>query len=238
MERLDKVLVSQNIGSRKEIAQLCRKGLVRVNHDTVRKPDLKVDPETDTIEVNGQTVVFERYVYYMLNKPAGVLSASRDSRAETVLDLLPEELIRPELFPAGRLDKDTEGLLILTNDGQFAHRMLHPKRHVEKEYLAEVSSPLGESDIEAFAQGIMLDDLQCRPARLRILDGTGCFVSITVSEGKFHQVKRMVSACGSEVLKLKRIRIGSLILDEALSPGQVRIMSENEQKAVFQPFQA
>lgn len=238
MERLDKVLVSQNVGSRKEIGVLARKGQITVNGVVVKKADTKIDPEQDQIAVNGKPVLFQRFVYYMLHKPAGVLSASRDRRAETVLDLLPEALRRKDLFPAGRLDKDTEGLLILTDDGDYAHRMLAPKKHVEKQYLARLDAPLVPDAAERFAAGVELSDLVCQPAKLEILEpGETPLVSIVVHEGKFHQVKRMCAACGGNVTYLKRVRIGSLLLDESLEPGAVRPLTEEERELVFLPME-
>ena len=235
MERLDKILSSQNIGSRKEIAAMAKKGRIAVNGAIEKNAARKVDPETDVLSVDGAPVRFRRHVYYMLHKPAGVLSAARDSRAETVLDLLPEELRRRGLFPAGRLDKDTEGLLILTDDGDFAHRMLSPKRHVEKEYHARLDRPVTDDDIAAFAQGLELSDMVCLPAKVEIREaGETPLVSIVLTEGKFHQVKRMFLARGCAVTYLKRVRIGRLLLDPALPPGQVRELTEAEQAAVFE----
>lgn len=235
MERLDKVLSSQNIGSRKEIAALAKKGRICVNGIPEKNPARKIDPETDQITVDGTTVRYRRYVYYMLHKPAGVLSASRDSRAETVLDLLPEDLRRRGMFPAGRLDKDTEGLLLLTDDGDFAHRMLSPKYHVEKEYHARLDHPVTEKDIAAFAKGLILSDMVCLPAKVEILEaGETPLVSIVLTEGKFHQVKRMFLSRGCTVTYLTRVRIGALELDPRLSKGQARELTEKELDAVFQ----
>ena len=234
MERLDKVLSSQNVGSRKEIGMMAKKGRITVNGVVVKKADQKVDPEQDVIAVDGVEITFQRFVYYMMHKPAGVLSAARDSRAETVVDLLPPEMVRRDLFPAGRLDKDTEGLLILTDDGDFAHRMLSPKKQIYKEYHARLDHPVGEVDIELFAKGLELPDMTCLPAKLRILeDGAKPLVSIEICEGKFHQVKRMFAARGCTVTYLKRVRIGSLWLDETLEKGQTRALTEAERKQIF-----
>ena len=234
MERLDKVLSSQNVGSRKEIGMMAKKGRITVNGVVVKKADQKVDPEQDVIAVDGVEITFQRFVYYMMHKPAGVLSAARDSRAETVVDLLPPEMVRRDLFPAGRLDKDTEGLLILTDDGDFAHRMLSPKKQIYKEYHARLDHPVGEADIELFAKGLELSDMTCLPAKLRILeDGAESLVSIEICEGKFHQVKRMFAARGCTVTYLKRVRIGSLWLDETLEKGQTRALTEAERKQIF-----
>ncbi|MCI9575524.1 MAG: rRNA pseudouridine synthase [Clostridiales bacterium] len=233
-ERLDKVLSSQNFGSRKEVGSLIRKGVVTVNGELVKQPDYKVNPEADTISVHGKPLFFERFVYYMMNKPGGVLSAARDSQAETVLDLLPPELARRGLFPAGRLDKDTEGLLIITDDGDFSHRMLAPKSGVEKVYHAVLDAPIEAADMEAFAQGLEMKDWTCLPARLRVLEeGENPLVEATVCEGKFHQVKRMFAARGKTVLFLKRVKIGNLELDPSLKTGEVRKLSFQERQAVF-----
>lgn len=235
MERLDKVLSSQNVGSRKEIGMMAKKGRITVNGVVVKKADQKVDPEQDVIAVDGVEITFQRFVYYMMHKPAGVLSAARDSRAETVVDLLPPEMVRRDLFPAGRLDKDTEGLLILTDDGDFAHRMLSPKKQIYKEYHARLDHPVGEVDVELFAKGLELSDMTCLPAKLRILeDGAEPLVSIEICEGKFHQVKRMFAARGCTVTYLKRVRIGSLRLDETLEKGQTRALTEAERKQIFE----
>ena len=234
MERLDKVLSSQNVGSRKEIGMMAKKGRITVNGVVVKKADQKVDPEQDVIAVDGVEITFQRFVYYMMHKPAGVLSAARDSRAETVVDLLPPEMVRRDLFPAGRLDKDTEGLLILTDDGDFAHRMLSPKKQIYKEYHARLDHPVGEVDVELFAKGLELSDMTCLPAKLRILeDEAEPLVSIEICEGKFHQVKRMFAARGCTVTYLKRVRIGSLRLDETLEKGQTRALTEAERKQIF-----
>jgi 16S rRNA pseudouridine516 synthase len=222
------------VGSRKEIASLAKQGRITVNGAVVKKADHKVIPEEDIIAVDGKPVSFQRYVYYMMHKPGGVLSAARDSRAETVVDLLPPELVRRNLFPAGRLDKDTEGLLILTDDGDFAHRMLSPKKQIWKEYHARLDHPVDESDIEAFAKGVPLSDFTCLPAKLEILEnGDTPLVSVEICEGKFHQVKRMFLARGCTVTYLKRVRIGKLSLDSRLLKGQVRPMTEEELALIF-----
>ena len=193
-ERLDKVLASQNIGSRKESGALIRRGVVTVNGQVVRQADSKVDPEQDVITVGGQALHFQRYSYIMMNKPAGVLSAARDARQETVLDLLPPELKRRGLFPAGRLDRDTEGLLLITDDGDFAHRMLAPKSHVYKLYEAELDLPATQEDVKAFAAGIELSDRICLPAELRLLDATR--VQVQICEGKDVSIN-MISKSGT-----------------------------------------
>ena len=213
---------------------MAKQGRITVNGAVVKNPAQKVEPEQDAVAVDGAVVSFQRYVYYMLHKPAGVLSAARDSRAETVLDLLPPEMRRRKLFPAGRLDKDTEGLLILTDDGDFAHRMLSPKKHVFKEYHAVLDRPIGPADIAAFAEGLELSDMTCLPAAVQVLEeGDTPLVSIAVCEGKFHQVKRMFAARGATVTYLKRVRIGGLWLDESLEKGQARPLTEEERDNIF-----
>ncbi|WP_195891768.1 pseudouridine synthase [Anaeromassilibacillus senegalensis] len=232
IERLDKVLASQNVGSRKEVGALVRRGAVTVNGAVVKKADYKVDADRDAIEVNGQRVRFQKYVYIMMNKPMGVLSAARDERQKTVVDLLPPELRRRGLFPAGRLDRDTEGLLIITDDGDFAHRMLAPKSHVFKLYEAELDLPATPEDVTAFAQGLELDDMTCLPAEL-FLPENGARVRVRIREGKFHQVKRMFRAVGKTVVRLKRLQIGGLALDPALEPGQARPLDQEELASIF-----
>ena len=233
-ERLDKILASQNLGSRKECGLLIRRGEVAVNGVIVKKPDAKADPEVDILTVKGGEIRFRRHIYLMLNKPQGVLSASRDPHAPTVIDLLPEKLRRRGLFPAGRLDKDTEGLLIITDDGDLAHRMLAPKSHVYKLYHAVVDAPVTQEDIDAFAQGLSLDDMVCLPAGLGVLeDGPQPLVWVKIREGKFHQVRRMFLARGKTVLRLKRVQMGGLPLDPALAPGESRELTEDELKLIF-----
>lgn len=232
-ERLDKILASQNVGSRRDVGVMIRRGCVAVNGQVVKKADCKADPSLDRIAVNGEELQFQRFVYYMMNKPGGVLSAARDSRAETVLDLLPPELFRRGLFPAGRLDRDTEGLLIITDDGDFAHRMLAPKSHVHKIYHAGLDKPISQDDVEAFHLGLELNDMTCMPAELAALDKDGFFAQIKLCEGKFHQVKRMFLARNITVLSLKRVQIGRLVLDLSLTAGQARPLTQDEQKSIF-----
>ncbi len=233
-ERLDKILSSQNLGSRREVGTAVRDGRVSVNGGTVRRPEYKADPEEDEISLDGVPVAVKRRLYLMMNKPAGVLSASRDPKAETVVGLLPQPWRRRGIFPAGRLDKDTEGLLILTDDGEFAHRMLSPKHHVMKWYEAALQSPVSEEDAAAFRAGIGLCDAVCLPAELTVLrEGDNPLVLVGISEGKYHQVKRMFLARGNRVLSLRRVRIGGLSLDPALSSGEARELLSREREAVF-----
>ena len=233
-ERLDKILASQNIGSRKEVGILIRKGAVTVNGQAVKKADTKADPAVDVICVNGKPVNYRRFVYIMMNKPAGVLSATNDRHAQTVVDLVPEELQRRGLFPAGRLDKDTTGLLIITDDGDFSHRMLAPASHVFKLYEAKLDTPVRPEDFEKFQNGMDLGDFQSLPAELFLPDESDPTVArVRVREGKFHQVKRMFAACGHEVVALCRLSIGALELDADLGPGECKYLSEQEVLAVF-----
>ncbi len=227
MERLDKVLAGTGRWSRREVKELIRQCRVTVDGRPAASPEEKVDPAAAELLVDGETVTWEQYVYIMLNKPAGLLSATEDSRQKTVLDLLPGELRRRGLAPVGRLDKDTEGLLLLTDDGELTHRLLSPKYHVDKVYFARVAGELTEADVAAFAAGITLGDgLVCRPAGLEILSADTCLV--TLQEGKFHQVKRMLASRGKPVLHLKRLSMGALQLDDGLLPGQFRRLTGEE----------
>ena len=234
-ERLDKILVSQGIGSRKEVQPLIRRGNVTVDGVVVRAVDFKVDPVQAEIQYNGAPLNFQRFVYFMLHKPAGVVSASRDPKEPTVVDLMPEHVRHRDLFPAGRLDKDTWGLLIITDDGDFAHRMLAPKNEIYKHYEAVVRDPVTQEDIDAFADGVVFaDGTVCRKAGLQILQpGEHPRVEVRIHEGKYHQVKKMFLARGNEVLQLKRTRIGELSLDPNLAPGECRALTKEEVKQVF-----
>ncbi len=228
MERLDKLLASTGRWSRREAKRLVKEGRVLVDGIPALCAEDKVNPERSAVLVDGADIGYARQTYIMLHKPAGVLSATEDPRQRTVLDLLPPELRRRGLFPVGRLDRDTEGLLLLTDDGSLAHRLLSPKSHVDKVYYARLDVPLGEEDRLAFAQGIVLEDgYRCMAAELALL-GDGREVLITLREGKFHQIKRMAAARGSRVIYLKRLRMGSLSLDDALPPGGWRCLTEEE----------
>ena len=231
MERLDKVLAATGRWSRREVKLLVKQGQVRVNGAAASSAEEKVDPETAVITVGGQTVVLQKHTYIMLHKPAGVLSATEDSRQKTVLELLPPELRRRGLSPVGRLDKDTEGLLLLTDDGELAHRLLSPKYHVDKRYYAEVDGLLGPADADAFAKGMTLNDgLVCLPAGLELCGSGACIV--TLQEGKFHQVKRMLAFRGAPVRYLKRLAMGPLALDPSLETGAFRELTAAEVSAL------
>ncbi len=233
-ERLDKILASQNTGTRKEVGAIIRAGRVSVNGEVARRPDDKVDPENALIALDGVPLTVKKHLYLMMNKPDGVLSASRDPKARTVVDLLPREWQRRGIFPAGRLDRDTEGLLILTDDGAFAHRMLAPRSHVTKWYEARLAHPVSEDDVRAFRLGVELNDMTCLPAELTAAEGDGPAALVKVREGKYHQVKRMFLARENEVLKLRRVRIGGVALDASLAPGEVRELAPDEQKLIFE----
>ncbi len=232
MERLDKLLAGTGKWSRREVKALVRQGLVRVDGRLAASAEDKLDPAAAIITVAGETISLRRFTYVMLHKPAGVLTATEDRKQPTVLDLLPPELRRIGLAPVGRLDKDTEGLLLLTNDGELAHRLLSPKYHVDKRYLARVDGELSAADAEAFARGMTLGDgLECLPAGLEVLPDRVCVV--TLREGKFHQVKRMLAARGAPVLYLKRLSMGPLTLDDSLAAGAYRLLRAEEISALY-----
>ncbi len=227
--RLDKFLVEMKKGSRSEVKKLIKSGRVTVDGQTVREPEQKFDPERAQISLDGQTVSYASFEYFMLNKPQGVVSATEDRRFQTVVDLI-DTARRKDLFPAGRLDIDTEGLLLITNDGQLAHQLLSPKKHVDKVYFARVEGILPSDVKEQFAKGLTLDgDVKTLPARLELLkEGPVSEVRLTIHEGKFHQVKRMFEAVGCRVIYLKRLSMGSLVLDETLAPGEYRRLTDDE----------
>ena len=231
MERLDKILANTGRWSRKEVRELVRAGRVTVNGVPVHSPEEKWDPAAE-FAVDGVSVSGERMVYLMLHKPAGLVSATEDPKQPTVLELLPDHLKRVGLFPAGRLDKDTEGLLLLTNDGVLAHRLLAPRRHVDKTYFVQVQGQLDETDVEAFSTGMTLGDgLVCMPAGLEVL-GQPDTAIVTLREGKYHQIKRMLASRGKPVRYLKRLTMGPLKLDPALKRGEWRPLTEEEMAAL------
>lgn len=231
MERLDKVLSNLGYGSRKEIKAFVKKGEIEVDGKVVKDNGMKVDPNKSIIKVNGEEINYRKYIYIMMNKPAGVVSATFDNYDETVIDLLDYEYTVFDPFPVGRLDKDTEGLLLITNDGELNHRLTSPKWHVDKTYYAEIDKMVDDKDVEKFKKGITLDDgYKCLPAKLEILssDENGSEVNITIQEGKFHQVKRMFEARGKNVVYLKRLTMGNISLDEDLDEGTYRELTEEE----------
>ncbi len=231
MERLDKIISATGKKSRREVKEMVRQGRILVNGKMAAAADMKIDPQQAKILLDGVPLAYEEFTYIMLHKPAGVLSAVEDRRQKTVLDLLPPALQKRGLSPVGRLDKDTEGLLLLTNDGDLTHKLLSPKYHVDKVYYARVEGRLETSDIEAFAAGMVLGDgLVCLPAGLEILSDHEALV--TLHEGKFHQVKRMCAAVGLKVVQLHRRSVGSVVLDEGLEPGQFRPLTDEEREAL------
>ena len=211
---------------------MLKAGRVTVNGKKEKSAKLQINEERDEIRFDGQVLDYEEFVYYMMNKPQGVISATEDSKHRTVLDLLDDIARTKEVFPVGRLDIDTHGLLLLTNDGQLAHALLSPKRHVDKTYLAQVEGIMSQEDVETFAKGIPLKDFTCQPAKLEIvsLDSVKnqSLVRVTIAEGKFHQVKRMVAYCGKEVVDLQRLTMGTLVLDENLERGEWRRLTKEE----------
>ena len=234
--RLDKFLVENGLGSRSQVKEVLKKGLVLVNGRAEKSPKTQINETADEVVVSGQKLTYEKFVYYLLNKPKGYISATEDERHKTVLDLLDETALQKEVFPVGRLDIDTHGLLLLTNNGKLAHAMLSPKKHVEKIYRAKVAGLMNQSDVERFARGIELKDFTCHPAQLKIVELDEekeiSLVEITLAEGKFHQVKRMVAACGKEVTDLQRLSMGPLQLDPELALGEWRRLTEEEMKSL------
>lgn len=233
-QRIDKILSNLGYGSRSELKKLCKSGLVKVNGKVINNPGIQVDVENDEILFDGEKVVYKEFIYLMLNKPDGYISATFDKRDPIVLDLIDKEDLIFEPFPVGRLDKDTEGLLVLTNDGQLAHRVLSPKKHVPKTYYAKVEGVVTEEDVKAFAEGVTLDDgYETMPAELEILKSDDISeIALTIHEGKFHQVKRMFESVGKKVVYLKRLSMGKLKLDEGLALGEYRELTEEEVKMI------
>lgn len=230
--RLDKYLSDMGIASRRELKAMIKDGRLSVDMQTVTVPEYKLDPDTADVRLDGEALRYSKYRYYMMYKPEGVVTATEDNRQGTVLDLVSPEMRRMGLFPVGRLDKDTSGLLLLTNDGDFAHRVISPKSEVEKLYYAKVEGIPDMSDVEAFKNGIVLaDGTQCLPAKFELTGTDECYV--TVMEGKYHQVKRMLASRGKPVLKLKRLSIGKLELKESLAPGEFMELDEKDLCRVF-----
>ncbi len=234
--RIDKLLSNMGYGSRSEIKKFAKQALISLNGKVEKDCSRIIDPLIDQLCFDGDAVLYKKYIYLLMNKPAGVISATFDNLHKTVIDLLPEEYRSYDVFPVGRLDKDTEGFLILTNDGSFAHNLLSPKKHVDKEYYAEVEGELTSNDVHQFQRGILLNDgYKTLPADLTILqaDPIRSLCRITIREGKFHQVKRMFLSIGKPVLYLKRIRMGQLMLDPSLELGETRELSEEELLLLF-----
>ena len=239
--RLDKFLVACAVGSRTEVKNFLKAGRVTVNGKKEKSAKLQIDEGTDEIRFDGEKLDYEEFVYYMMNKPQGVISATEDPKHKTVLDLLDDYARAKEVFPVGRLDIDTHGLLLLTNDGKLAHALLSPKRHVDKTYLARINGVMTDADVETFAQGVPLKDFTCQPAKLELVsidrEKEESLVRVTIAEGKFHQVKRMVAYCGKEVVDLQRLTMGTLTLDEDLKRGEWRRLSKEELEGLLESVQ-
>ena len=239
--RLDKFLVACAVGSRTEVKNLLKAGRVTVNGKKEKSAKLQIDEETDEICFDGQKLDYEEFVYYMMNKPQGVISATEDPKHKTVLDLLDDYARAKEVFPVGRLDIDTHGLLLLTNDGKLAHALLSPKRHVDKTYLARINGVMTDADVETLAQGVPLKDFTCQPAKLELVsidtEKEESLVRVTIAEGKFHQVKRMVAYCSKEVVDLQRLTMGTLTLDENLKRGEWRRLTKEELEGMLESVQ-
>lgn len=233
--RLDKFLANAGIGTRSEVKQYVKKGLIQVNGTTVKKADLNISESEDEILYQNKKITLQKCFYYMMNKPQGVISATEDNFQKTVLDLLGNDK-RTDLFPVGRLDKDTEGLLLITNDGELAHKLLSPKRHVSKIYYACIQGKVTEADVNAFKEGLPIDeDFTALPANLKILKSDEkSEIEVEIFEGKFHQVKRMFQAIGKKVLFLKRLSMGTLLLDPELKTGDYRPLTAVELDLLFQ----
>jgi len=226
--RLDKFLADMGLGTRSEVKKEIHKGQVRVNGIPERSPEYKLDIQKDLVEVNGRQISYAQQEYYMLNKPAGVVSATEDKKDMTVLDLIQEKQ-RKDLFPVGRLDKDTEGLLLITNDGLLAHQLLSPKKHVKKTYFVRVENPVSPEDIKILEEGVDIgEEKRTLPAEISCLSPEKNSLCLTIKEGKFHQIKRMFQAVDNKVLYLKRLSMGSLTLDETLAPGEYRPLTKEE----------
>ena len=231
--RIDKYLCEMGTGSRKEIKKFIKEKKVSVNGKCVLKADFCVDENKDEVIFDGRRVWYKKYIYLMLNKPAGYLSATEDKKLPTVSELIDEKYAHYNAFCAGRLDIDTTGFLLLTNDGAFAHHIISPRHHIEKRYIAKINAPADESDVCKMREGVVLDDgYKCMSAKLEIINSSpeGSEIYLTIQEGKFHQVKRMFEAVGKKVLSLKRVEIGGVLLDESLKPGQMRELTKEEAK--------
>ncbi|AXU52285.1 TPA: pseudouridine synthase [Clostridioides difficile] len=233
-QRIDKILSNLGYGSRSEIKKYCKQGSVVVNGSEVSNPGTQVDTENDEILFNGEEVIYKEYIYLIMNKPDGYISATTDKYDPTVLDLIDLSYLAFEPFPVGRLDKDTEGLLVLTNDGKLSHRVLSPKKHVPKTYYAKIDGVVTEEDVEAFLEGVVLDDgYKTMPSQLNILKSDDeSEIELTIHEGKFHQVKRMFESVGKKVVYLKRLSMGNLKLDESLELGEYRELTDEEVKLI------
>lgn len=228
MERIDKVIaVALNV-SRNDARVLIKKRLVTVNGSVICDTAARVDEKSDELFYNGQKVNYNKFVYIMMNKPKGVISASEGGAEQTVVDILPQEMKRKNLFPAGRLDKDTTGFMLITDDGDFAHRILSPKNHVPKAYIAQLDKPFGDEVIHAFESGVELKNESCMPAQILPLDEERVTAQVTIKQGMYHQIKRMFAKFGLTVVELKRIKMGNLLLDDTLAEGECRYITQEE----------
>ncbi len=232
-QRLDKIIASQTSLSRKQVASFIKKGELTVDGEVVLSPDAKADPEKSEIIFHGELLDYRKHVYIMMNKPKGVLSASTDKNKKTVVDLVPDELKRDGLFPAGRLDKDTTGFLLLTDDGEFAHKILSPKNHVVKTYRAKIEKPISSSDIKTLEKGITLKDgTSFKECEINTLSDDKTEIEIKICEGKYHQIKRMLAFVNNQVIGLERVSMGNLTIDKVLKEGECRLISEEERKLI------
>ena len=233
MERIDKIIASQGQYSRSEVKKLVKDGRVTLDGKVIKSSDVKADPNLNDIAIDGKSIGYKKHLYIMLNKPQGVVSATEDTDHTTVIDLVPKSLKRDGLFPAGRLDGDTVGFVLITDDGDFAHKILSPKNHIMKTYHATLQRPVTQDDIDAFRNGIELKDgTLCLEAQVRPIEGDEPMAEIKICEGKYHQVKRMFAALGNKVVFLKRVKMGDLPLDESLEEGQCREITPEELKLI------
>lgn len=232
-ERLDKIISSQSMMTRSDASRLIKGGCVKINSETVKNTSFKVDVINDKIEVNNEPFIYRKFIYIMLNKPSGIVSASRDPKERTVIDLVPDNLKRENLFPAGRLDKDTTGFVLITDDGEFAHNILSPKHHIEKTYLAVTDTIIREEYLENIRHGMTDNGDIFMPAQIELSEnGKNPTYKIVLHEGKYHEIKRMIGVSNANLLSLKRIKMGQLYLDESLLPGECREISSEELKLI------
>ena len=230
MERIDKIISEQTHYTRKEIKKLISQGKVYVNEEQVKKPEIKYDKTNIQLKINGKEIEIKQHIYLILNKPKGYISATEDKTQKTVLDLVPDKYKNRNLFPAGRLDKDTTGLMIITDDGEFAHNILSPRKHVKKEYEVTIDIPVTTSMIEGFKNGVVLNDGECKTAVLEI---TGEYTAnVTITEGRYHQIKRMFGCFGAKVIQLNRICMGNFYLPEELKIGEIKEASKQDLQKV------
>lgn len=233
MERLDKIVSAALSVSRKQAAEIIKKGKISVDGKTIKSTKEKLDEKNAKLFFDGKRIYYNKYAYIMMNKPKGVICASDGKGENTVIDLLPDEMKRRGLFPAGRLDRDTTGFVLVTDDGELAHSILSPKKHIPKTYIAELDKPIDEKIISSFESGVELKDDMCLPAQLEALDETGTRVMIIIRQGMYHQIKRMFAAFEITVMQLKRIKMGALQLDNSLKSGECRYITEDELQLLF-----